>query len=158
MAKIVLAGREIILKEREWSGWIPVRFPLIPTQSVGGIVRFYLKEVRPNFKLYVSPINIDPADPALPLSTPESYSAELAKKFGPFYTKGLPADTSALDNDVLDEGEFLQQDEQVLEESRAMLDYELGRFDSGLLFYYISNLDQRQHMFWRLLDPKHPDV
>jgi len=156
VAKIVLAGREIILKEREWSGWIPVRFPLIPTQSVGGIVRLYLKEIRPNFKLYISPINIDPADAALPLSTPESYAAELAKKFGPFYTKGLPADTAALDNNVLDEGEFLQQDEQVLEESRAMLEYELGRFDAGLLFYYISNLDQRQHMFWRLLDPKHP--
>jgi predicted AlkP superfamily phosphohydrolase/phosphomutase len=37
-----------------------------------------------------------------------------------------------------------------------MLDYELERFDSGVLFYYISSTDQRQHMFWRLLDEKHP--
>jgi len=37
-----------------------------------------------------------------------------------------------------------------------MLDYELGRFDEGLLFYYFSNADQRQHMFWRLVDPDHP--
>lgn len=156
VAKIAFPDQEIILKQGEWSPWIRVRFPLIPTQSVTGLVRLYLKEVRPAFKLYISPINIDPADPALPLSTPESYAAELAKKFGPFYTKGLPADTSALDNDILDEGEFLQQDDQVLEESRAILEYELGRFDAGVLFYYISNLDQRQHMFWRLLDPKHP--
>ena len=156
MAKIVLQGQEFILREKEWSGWKRVRFPLIPTQSVSGICLFYLKEVRPQFKLYVSPINIDPADPALPISTPESYAEELARKFGPFFTKGLPADTSALDNDVLDEAEFLHQDDLILAESRAMLDYELGRFDSGLLFYYISSTDQRQHMFWRLFDDKHP--
>ncbi len=156
VAKIVLQGQEFILKEKEWSGWKRVRFSLIPTQSVSGVCMFYLKEVRPDFKLYVSSINIDPADPALPLSTPASYAGRLEKEFGPFFTKGLPADTQALDNNILDESEFLEQDDFVLEESKAMLDYELERFDSGLLFYYISNTDQRQHMFWRLLDEKHP--
>ena len=157
VAKVVLPDQEFILKEKEWSGWKKVRFGLIPTQSVGGICMFYLKEVRPHFKLYVSPINIDPADPALPISTPESYAQELEKVFGPYFTKGLPADTSALDNDVLDEGEFLAQDEMIFRESERMFDYEFERFDSGLLFYYISSTDQRQHMFWRLLDEKHPE-
>ena len=156
VAKVVIQDQEFILGEKEWSGWKRVRFPLIPTQSVTGICMFYLKEVRPNFKLYVSPINVDPGNPALPISTPESYARELEKKFGPFFTKGLPADTSALDNEILDEEEFLEQDDFVLEESRAVLDYELGRFDSGLFFYYISSTDQRQHMFWRMLDEKHP--
>jgi len=156
VAKIVIQDQEFILREKEWSGWKRIRFSLIPTQSVSGICMFYVKEVRPNFKLYVSSINVDPADPALPLSTPSSYAAQLEKRFGPFFTKGLPADTSALDNDILDEGEFLEQDDFVLEESKAMLDDELARFDSGFLFYYISSTDQRQHMFWRLLDEKHP--
>lgn len=156
VAKVVIQDQEFILGEKEWSGWKRLRFPLIPTQSVTGICMFYLKEVRPNFKLYVSPINVDPGNPALPISTPESYAKELEKKFGPFFTKGLPADTSALDNEILDDEEFLEQDDFVLKESRAMLDYELGRFESGLFFYYISSTDQRQHMFWRLLDEKHP--
>jgi predicted AlkP superfamily phosphohydrolase/phosphomutase len=156
VAKVAIQGQEFLLKEKEWSGWKRVRFHLIPTQSLSGICMFYLKEVRPHFKLYVSPINIDPAAAALPISTPKSYSQELAKKFGPFFTKGLPADTSALDNGILDEQEFLEQDQFILEESRAMLDYELGRFESGCLFYYISSTDQRQHMFWRLMDEKHP--
>ncbi|MCK7482408.1 MAG: alkaline phosphatase family protein [Candidatus Moduliflexus flocculans] len=127
-----------------------------PTQSVHGICLFYLKEVRPKFKLYVSPIHMDPARPALPISTPESYARELERRFGPYFTKGLPADTSALENGVLDEEEFLALDNKVYEESMAMLEYELGRFDEGLLFYYFSNADQRQHMFWRLTDPGHP--
>lgn len=156
VAKISFQDQEFILREKEWSGWKRIRFHLIPTQSVSGLCMFYLKEIRPHFKLYVSPVNIDPGDPALPLSTPDSYAKELEKKFGPFFTKGLPADTSALDNDFLDEGEFLAQDGIVLRESKEILDYELAGFDSGLLFYYISSTDQRQHMFWRLLDEKHP--
>ncbi|HOW85323.1 MAG TPA: alkaline phosphatase family protein [Candidatus Aminicenantes bacterium] len=155
-AKIVIQGREFVLKEREWSGWVHVHFDLIPTQSVHGLCLFYLKEVRPKFKLYISPVNIDPARPALPISTPASYARELERRFGPFFTKGLPADTSALENGVLDEEEFLHLDAQVYEESLAMLEYELGRFDEGLLFYYFSDADQRQHMFWRLTDPLHP--
>jgi predicted AlkP superfamily phosphohydrolase/phosphomutase len=155
-AKIVIQGHEFVLKEREWSSWQHVHFNLIPTQSVHGICLFYLKEVRPKFKLYVSPIHMDPARPALPISTPESYSRELERRFGPFFTKGLPADTSALDNGVLDEEEFLTLDAMVYEESMAMLEYELGRLDEGLLFFYFSNADQRQHMFWRLVDPGHP--
>jgi len=156
VAKVVIQGREFILKEKEWSGWQRVSFGLFPTQSVGGICLFYLKEVRPKFKLYVSPIHIDPGRPALPISTPDSYARELERRFGPFFTKGLPADTAALDNDVLDEEEFLRQDDLVLQESLELMDYELSRFDEGLLFYYFSSTDQRQHMFWRLIDPGHP--
>ncbi len=156
VAKIVIQDNEFILREKEWSGWKRISFKMIPTQSVSGICTFYLKQVRPHFKLYVSAINIDPADPALPISTPDDYSKELEEKFGPFYTKGLPADTNALDHGVLDDDEFLAQDDTVLQESLEMFDYELKRFESGVLFYYISSTDQRQHMFWRLIDPKHP--
>jgi len=156
VAKISLQDHEFILKEGEWSSWKRIHFRMIPTQSVDGICMFYLKQVRPNFKLYVSPINIDPGQAALPISTPKGYSKELEERFGPFFTKGLPADTKALDNDVLDDGEFLEHDDLVLRERLDMFDYELARFSSGLLFYYVSSTDQRQHMFWRLIDKEHP--
>lgn len=156
VAKITIQDNEFILKEGEWSEWKKVRFNMIPTQSVSGICMFYLRQVRPEFKLYISPMNIDPAEPALPISTPTNYAEELEKEFGPFYTQGLPADTSALDNDILDDGEFLAQDDIVLRERLEMFDYELARFDSGLFFYYLSSTDQRQHMFWRLIDKEHP--
>jgi predicted AlkP superfamily phosphohydrolase/phosphomutase len=156
VAKIVTGDEEFILKEGEWSGWKKIRFRMIPTQSVSGICQFYLKQVRPAFKLYVSSINIDPRDPFLPISTPRNYSRELAKKFGPFHTKGLPADTHALDHGLLDDGEFLHFDDVVMEEKKAIFEYELNRFDSGLFFHYVSSTDQRQHMFWRLVDKNHP--
>lgn len=156
VAKIVIQDHEFILKQGEWSDWKKIHFSMIPTQSVSGICMFYLKQVRPEFKLYISPINIDPGAAALPISTPKSYSEELEKRFGPFFTKGLPADTKALDHNVLDDGEFLQLDDFIMSERQEMFEYELDRFDSGLLFYYVSSTDQRQHMFWRHIDKNHP--
>ncbi len=156
VAKIMIQNHEFILKEKEWSSWKKIHFPMIPTQSVDGICMFYLKQVRPEFKLYVSPINIDPEEPAMPISTPDSYAKELAKKFGSFYTKGLPADFKAMTHGVLDEEEYLAQDDTVLKERIEMFEYELSRFDSGLLFYYVSSTDQRQHMFWRFIDKSSP--
>ncbi len=155
-ARITLGGTELVLNEGEWSDWVHVEFPMAPPVTVHGICRFFLKQVRPTFKLYVSPVNIDPADPAMPLSTPEDYAQELAARFGPFHTKGLPADTKALDQGVLDEAAFLADDARFLGEQVALFEYELARFEAGLLFFYISSTDQRSHMFWRLQDPRHP--
>lgn len=156
VAKIVIQDQEFILKEGEWSDWKKIHFNMIPTQNVNGICNFYLKQVRPEFKLYISPMNIDPSVASWPISTPKNYSVELSERFGPFYTKGLPADFKSLNHGILDEGEFLAQDDLVLNERLKMFDYELTRFDSGLLFYYLSSTDQRQHMFWRFIDKSIP--
>lgn len=156
VAKIVLGDRQILLNQAEWSPWVQVAFRMAPGIQVKGICQFYLKEVHPHFKLYVTPIHLDPSDPALPISTPEDYASELARRFGPFHTKGLPADTKALDQGILDEEEFLAFDETVLHERESLFEFELDRFESGLLFFYVSSTDQRSHMFWRFGDPAHP--
>ena len=157
MAKIVVQDNEIVLKEKEWSDWVQVEFKFIPLlQSITGICRFYLKEISPEFKLYVTPINLDPSNPAMPICTPKDYSKELYKKFGYFYTQGMPEDTKALDQGIFNEDEFLQQLNIVLEERMKIYKYELERFNEGALFYYFSTTDQGQHMYWRTLDPQHP--
>jgi predicted AlkP superfamily phosphohydrolase/phosphomutase len=140
----------------EWSGWIPVEFEMMPLfQKVTGMVRFFLKEVHPHFRLYVSPININPADPALPVSTPADYAADVCEEVGFFHTQGIPEDTKALQAGVLDDREYLQQAEAVLQEELKIFDYALAHFDAGLLFYYFSSVDQNYHMFWRAVDGKH---
>ena len=157
VAKIVIDGQEIILKQGEWSDWVTVNYKIIPLlKSVSGIARFYLKEVRPHFRMYVSPVNIDPSAPALPISTPEDYSEELAREIGPFYTQGIPEDSKALSENVLDDGEYYEQSNIVLDEELKMFDRELKRFKSGLLFFYFGRTDQLAHMFWRTMDPNHP--
>ena len=81
VAKFSVQDQKFVLREGEWSDWVHIQFQLIPfIGNVKGICRFYLKQAHPRFELYVSPINIDPADPALPLSTPKSYSRELSEE------------------------------------------------------------------------------
>jgi len=156
-AKILIGSTELILKVGEWSPWVEVSFDVIgPLRSLKGICRFYLKSVDPRFNLYVTPINIDPAHPALPLSTPPGYATELYKKIGFFYTQGMPEDTKALEWGVFDDGEYIRQARMVLEEQRRMLDCALDDYHGGLLFFYISTLDLCQHMLWRNMDPEHP--
>lgn len=156
VVKIEVSGSEIILNEHEWSDWVPVDFKMMPFVSVGGIVRFYLKSVRPEFELYMSPVQLDPLKPALPVSTPPDYSEELARAIGRFYTQGIAEETWALNEGRLNEKEYLQQSEFVFDQTKKMLDYELDRFDWGLLYCYFSTTDCLQHMFWRMTDPGHP--
>jgi predicted AlkP superfamily phosphohydrolase/phosphomutase len=158
VAKVAVQGQEFVLREGEWSDWTRVEFQLVPFfGNVHGMCRFYLKQAHPRFQLYVSPINIDPADPALPISTPSSYSRLLTDEAGEFHTQGIAEDTKALSDGVLDDKEYLQQAKTVLAEHRRIFDAEFPKFEHGVFFFYFSSLDLNSHMFWRLLDPKHPE-
>jgi len=154
--KLTLGGEERLLAVGEWSDWVPVSFPLAPTQSLGGEVRFYLKALDPFFELYASPVNIDPMAPAMPVSHPEAFATELAEATGRFYTQGMPEDTNGLKMGVLTDGEFLEQARLAGEENLRQYKYVLDRFEGGLLFYYFGNVDQVSHMMWRARDPQHP--
>ncbi len=158
VGRIAVQGREFVLREGEWSDWVRVEFQLIPFfGNVKGMCRFYLKQAHPRFQLYVSPINIDPADPALPISTPPRYSRMLAEEVGEFYTQGIAEDTKARSAGVLDDKEYLQQARTILAEHRQIFDKEFPKFNRGVFFFYFSSLDLNSHMMWRLMDPKHPE-
>jgi len=156
VVKIVAGDEERILKAGEFSDWVPVEFPMIPTQSLAGMVRFYLRSVRPDFELYASPVNFDPMAPAAPISTPDDYATELARATGRFYTQGMPEDTKVLSEGVLTVDEFLAQAAIAGREILDQYDTVLDEFDDGLLFYYTGNVDQISHMMWKTRDPEHP--
>ncbi len=151
--KIEIGGQEILLQRGEWSGWVPIEFDLLPgLASVHGMVRFHLDQVRPHLQLYTSPVNIDPAVPALPISTPADYARDLFEHVGPFYTQGLPENTAALSAGVLDDSQWLAEADDIYAERVRLFDVELERFRGGLLFAYFGGVDQVSHMFWRTLD------
>jgi len=151
---------ELVLNEGEWSDWISVDFEMIPLlKSVRGICRFYLMETGPHLRLYVTPVQIDPVKPEMPISTPPEYSREIAEATGLYYTQGLPDDTSALENDFFTDDGYVQQSDLVLRERLDQLEAELDRFaglDSGLLFFYFNSPDQVCHMMWRNMDQDSP--
>ncbi len=158
-ARIDVDDRTVVLSVGEWSDWVPVRFPFVPgLYEVPGMVRLYLKEVAPHVRLYVSPVNVDPLDPVVQISTPPDAARELAQTIGRFYTQGMAEDTQAHRFEIFDTDEFLAQAELVLEERRRMLDYEVERFNEvgGATFFYFSTTDLVAHMLFRHIDEEHP--
>lgn len=153
--RIRIGDEDLVLEEGDWSGWIPVEYPLPFFQKLRGMTRFYLKQVRPEFLLYASPVNIDPLAPVLPISSPEGFAAELAED-GRFYTQGFPEDTDAISDGVFDADEFLGQASLAASDIRSQYEALLAGFDDGLLFNYFGFIDQVSHVMWRATDPEHP--
>ncbi len=157
LLKIEIQGHTLLLKQGEWSDWVPLRFAYIPhLVSAAGMVRFFVKNVHPKLQVYCSPINVDPLEPALPIASPAGFSEEMAQAVGRFYTQGLPADTKALSLKVLEDEEFFSQAKLVLEESMRAMEYGLKRFEEGVFFFYFSSIDQCSHMLMRAMDVHHP--
>lgn len=156
-ARIAIGGDNLLLQAGTWSPWVRVRFTMIPgLAATRAICRFYLRSVHPHLALYVTPLNIDPEDPALPISTPDSYAGELSRRLGPFYTQGMAEDTAACSAGIFSDAEYREQATMILNDSLQMYQDELNRFRDGFLFYYFSSLDMNSHMFWRTLDRDHP--
>ena len=155
-AVLKLNGRRHNLPLREFTPWIPLAFATGLGIKVHGMVRFYLKTVEPNFKLYMSPINISPEKPALPISQPAAYSVYLAKTQGRFSTLGLAEDTWALNERVLDEAAFLEQTYLTHQERERMFFDALDKVRRGVVVCVFDITDRLQHMFFRYLEPDHP--
>jgi predicted AlkP superfamily phosphohydrolase/phosphomutase len=161
-AVIEIQGRRLVLRAGEWSRWIQVDFclldtpALVPDKHVSGICRFFLQAVAPTFKLYVSPINIDPSAPAVKISEPEPFIQDVSKRLGLFATTGFQEDFEARKNRVFTEDEFIKQADKVLEERLALFEYAVQNYDDGLLYFYFSSSDLQSHLLWWNPDESQP--
>lgn len=147
--RLSVGDEVVILQAGEWSEWISVEFPLVPwVASTKGMIRVYTKSIRPQLRLYVSPINIDPREPAIPISAPGRLAATIAKETGPFYTQGIAQDTAAVRHGALGLDEYKVQSRMVFEDERQLLRRAIRAFRGGFLFAYFSSVDQDSHMLW----------
>jgi predicted AlkP superfamily phosphohydrolase/phosphomutase len=155
-AILLLDGKNIPLAVGQYSDWIQLPFKTGAGVKISGICKFLLKRIEPELDMYVTPINIDPDRPALPISYPAVYAPYLAKKLGPFATLGLAEDTWALNERVIDEAQFLQQTWDIHAEREKILFDALKNLDRGVLAIVFDSTDRIQHAFIRYLHPDHP--
>ncbi len=155
-ALITVGRQRLVLGKGQWSGLLPVSFSVVPgVSSLSAVVRLHLKSISPHVSVYVSPLNIDPREPSLPISSPPGFAADLARRAGRYYTQGMPEDTKALSAGVLSAEAFLQQADLVLQQRIRLFDAALADFRRGLLFFYFGTADQVGHMFYRAQDVSH---
>lgn len=152
--EVDVQNQKFKLKEGEWSPWIKFEFKLDFFTKIHGVGMFYLKSQNPDLELYLSPINIDPERPVFDISFPKNFSSQVAKENGTFSTLGLPHDTWALEEDILDEEAFLKQVDQTIDERSRILFDTLDKQKKGVFVGYLGMTDTIQHMFWRYRNDK----
>jgi predicted AlkP superfamily phosphohydrolase/phosphomutase len=155
-ARVQLDGSAVDLKERELSDWVTLTFRAAPGIKVSANCRMMVTEMDEHFSLYVTPLNIDPEHPAMPISHPSYYATYLAKRIGAYCTLGLAEDTWALNEGVIDNAAFLKQAYDIDREREQMLFVALDRLRKGTLTCVFDGVDRIQHMFWRYFEKDHP--
>lgn len=149
-------GQKYDLPPGKYTDWIRVRFRIMPGMSVTGVCKFLLLRTTPELDLYVTPINIDPESPAMPIGYPAVYPVYLSKRQGAYATLGLAEDTWALNEHVISDEHFLQQCVDFDREREAMFFDSLDKVKTGVCVCVFDGTDRMQHMFWRYLDEDHP--
>jgi predicted AlkP superfamily phosphohydrolase/phosphomutase len=156
-ARLEIEGCEPLrLETGVYSDWVELTFRPGLGVKVKGIAKFHLISTAPHVNLYMTPIHIDPENPAMPISHPEVYAIYLARKQGKFATLGLAEDTWALNNRVVDERVFFEQAMCFHEERERMFLDAVKQTRKGLVTTVFDTTDRVQHMFYRYLDPDHP--
>ena len=154
--RLKVNGKVHQLKCGVYSDWVQIAFKAAPGVKVRGICKFLLLESQPELRLYVTPINIDPDNPAMPISYPAVYAKYLAKRQGPFATLGLAEDSWALNEKILREEDFLQQCLDTDQEREVMFFDALDKVRHGLVVCVFDGTDRIQHTFWSQIDDEHP--
>ncbi len=155
-ATLKINGNTHLLQVGTYTGWVHVTFRVGIRTKISGVCRFLLLSAEPEFNLYVTPINIDPEQPAMEIGYPAVYPIYLAKRQGPYATLGLAEDTWGLSEQVLEDEHFLQQCTDIDREREAMFFDGLDKVPAGFCVCVFDGTDRMQHMFWRYLDEAHP--
>ncbi len=155
-ARVSLNGDSVDLEPGKLSGWVPLEFPAAFGVKAHGICRLMITEMDEHFSLYMTPISLDPGNPAMPVSHPGYYATYLSKLIGSYSTMGLAEDTWALNEDVVDDGTFLEMAYDIDGERQEMFFGALERLREGSLVCVFDGTDRIQHMFWRYMEDGHP--
>jgi predicted AlkP superfamily phosphohydrolase/phosphomutase len=154
--RVELAGKSLDLKLGEASDFVEVTFAA-QGRDVHGVLQLVALEAAKRTRLFITPISFHPSKPYSPISYPKEFSAQLAQELGgPYKTVGWDHDTSALNAEVLDDAQFLADMDRIEKQRKQMLFARLDKPDWDLLIWVSTATDRVAHMFYRLIDDKHP--
>ncbi len=155
-AQVSVDGKSLDLEPMVLSDWVKLEFSAIAGMKVTGICRMMITEMGEHVSLYLSPINIEPEKPVMPISHPGYYCSYLEKKLGSYATLGLAEDTWALNEKITDDKTFMTQTTDIDRERETMFFTALDRLRKGMLVTVFDATDRVNHMFWRYREDGHP--
>ena len=151
-------ARSSSLKAGEWSDWVPLTFKVNALVRVHGMTQFHVIQADRELRIYASPVNMDPRNPPIPISKPDSFSAELAEKIGLYRTLGWAesARQAAQRGPARRGASSSTTPTARWTTARRSSSRTSKRDDWDLFVAAIETTDRISHMMWRLIDPRHP--
>lgn len=147
-ATLQVAKQKVTLKIGEWGEIVELPFSVGFGMTVKAISRAILTNLNP-ISIYFLPLQLHPLGSPWPYATPKNFIQEQWKKNGPFLTLGWPQDTTALNENLINDEQFLKLCEMIDAERERVLNHSLDTFDEGLLACVFDSLDRVQHMFFK---------
>ncbi len=159
--KFTLSGQDVLLKEGEWSPYIPVTFDVEGAFAVKATAHLHVSQCNAtaeDVKFYLPAITAaaDATPPNMPITSPREFGAELVKDVGYFDTIGWSCQTHALKDDEIGDLSFMSAIWDTIQWRRKMLIAQLDKNDWRTLFQVFGETDRVCHMMYRFFDPKHP--
>lgn len=156
-ATIDIQGTKVTLKQGQWSEWTPVTFSVNFIVKIHGMTQFFLQKADSELQIYAHPVNWDPRNPPVPISKPDSFAPDLAKRIGLYRTIGWAESMDkSLQELRTDEASFLYDADKAFDDREKLIFERLKQDDWDLFVAAIETTDRVSHMFFRLIDPKHP--
>lgn len=148
-AHVKIGKQAIELVEGKWSPILELSFRLAPWVSVRAITRAILTRVQPDVRLYFLPLQLHPLHSPWRYASPRAFVKRTWQGCGPFLTLGWQQDTTGLEEGCINDEQFLELCDAILETRVCVLFHQLQNFREGILAVVFDSLDRVQHMFWR---------
>jgi predicted AlkP superfamily phosphohydrolase/phosphomutase len=148
-AHLTISQQRIDLKLGQWSPIFELGFKAGFGVSIRAITRAILVKANSEPELYLLPLQAHPLQAPWPFATPKGFVQDLWTTCGPFLTLGWPQDTTALEEGIITDEQFLTLCEQICTGRELALMHLIGSFKEGLLACVFDSLDRLQHMFWK---------
>ena len=152
-----IQGTKLSLKQGEWSGWVPLTFNVNFLIKLHAMTQFFVQRADSELQIYAHPANLDPRNPPIAISKPDSFAQDMVNKIGVYRTIGWAESMDkSLQELRTDEASFLYDADKAFDDREKLILENLKRDDWDLFVAAIETTDRVSHMFFRLIDPKHP--
>ena len=158
-ARVKIGEQEQVIGEGEWSEFFELTFEMNPILRAHALTRVRLIHLEdPFFEMFVNVLDIDPRSPPFwqAISSPFSYSKEIADVAGLYETYGWPTATMPFKDGLVPHEVLCEDVEFTLNWRENVTRSQLERDDWKVLMSVFSTTDRIQHMMYRYYDKDHP--
>ncbi|MBC8332079.1 MAG: alkaline phosphatase family protein [Anaerolineae bacterium] len=153
-ARLKLGKQTLDLSVGLWSPILEVKFKMGLFVSVHAITRVIITQGLPEPRLYFLPLQIHPLHPMWRYATPRGFVRDAWNASGGYLSLGWPQDTTALEENWLNDAQFLALCEDIFETRQRVFRHHLDNYREGVLGVVFDSLDRVQHM----LRAQRPDL